>query len=117
MSNSAHDLFLLLLNLAQLRSREHILANFLEAVNSMFDKFELCWLDSDIEFNHEIIEVATRKKHFGRIGVTTSGGAHSELGYALALGKRCFLMGERRSLFHWHADVVIVSDILCVGPS
>jgi len=50
-------------------------------------------------------------------GVTTSGGAHSELGYALALGKRCFLMGERRSLFHWHAYVDIVSDILCVGPS
>jgi len=67
MPNPAHDLFLLLLNLSQLKSRELILKTFLDAVNSMFDTVELSENGSSNNRNNEIIEVATRTKCYGRL--------------------------------------------------
>jgi nucleoside 2-deoxyribosyltransferase len=40
-----------------------------------------------------------------------TGGRHVELGYALALGKRCVLIGQPTNNFH-HLDVIEVFDTL-----
>ena len=34
-----------------------------------------------------------------------SGGRHVEFGYALAKGKRCFILGPKEGVFHWLASV------------
>lgn len=43
------------------------------------------------------------------------GGRHTELGIAIALGKRCFLLGELEQVFHHHplvAQVFSVSSLV-----
>lgn len=39
-----------------------------------------------------------------------TGGRHVELGYALALGKRIALVGERTNIFHYIAEIVRVDN-------
>ena len=41
---------------------------------------------------------------------TGRGGRHVEFGYALALGKRIILVGERENVFHWRVGVEVVPD-------
>lgn len=43
---------------------------------------------------------------------TSHGGRHVELGYALARGKKIFLVGERENVFHWHSDVEVLPTLL-----
>lgn len=38
------------------------------------------------------------------------GGRHVELGYALALGKRIVLVGERSNIFHFHHAVQVIAE-------
>lgn len=42
---------------------------------------------------------------------STYGGRHTEFGYALALGKRCVIIGPRENLFHATIDVTQLNDI------
>ena len=42
---------------------------------------------------------------------TGTGGRHVEFGYALALGKRIVLVGERSNIFHYLSDVVVVPNV------
>ena len=56
-----------------------------------------------------------------------AGGRHVELGYAIALGKRIALVGERTNIFHYLSDIVRVESFepemiaeglrLCAGIS
>ena len=40
-----------------------------------------------------------------------TGGKHVELGYALAKGKTCVLVGERENIFHYHPAVRVVDGV------
>ena len=40
-----------------------------------------------------------------------TGGKHVELGWALAHGKRCVLIGERENIFHYHPMVSVVDGV------
>lgn len=41
----------------------------------------------------------------------TTGGHHVELGYALAKGKPCFIIGDRENVFHYLPGVRVVRDV------
>lgn len=40
-----------------------------------------------------------------------TGGKHVELGYAIARGKLCFVIGERENIFHYHPLVRTVDSV------
>lgn len=41
----------------------------------------------------------------------TRGGRHTELGIALALGKKCYIVGPREQVFHYHPEVIQCDSI------
>ena len=63
----AHDLFLLMLNLSQLKSQERILTLFLEAMNSVSGDVSLRWLEGEERVQIPTIKIATLKNSFGHI--------------------------------------------------
>ncbi len=67
----AHDLFLLMLNLSQLRSQTRILAVFLEAMNSLQPQLRLQLLEDEQDASLSI-EIATTKSKFGRISIEST---------------------------------------------
>jgi nucleoside 2-deoxyribosyltransferase len=40
-----------------------------------------------------------------------TGGKHVEMGYAMAKGKPCVLVGERENIFHYHPTVRVVDGV------
>ena len=44
-------------------------------------------------------------------GPSTSGGLHVELGFALANGKKIWLVGKPSTIFHYHPNITIVENV------
>lgn len=65
----AHDLFLLMLNLAQVKSQPRILTLFLEAINSLELDLQCRLLATDESTSSEVIEIATNQNFFGRLAL------------------------------------------------
>jgi two-component system cell cycle sensor histidine kinase/response regulator CckA len=65
----AHDLFLLMLYLTQIKNRERVLAIFLEAINNMVDGAKFYLPFAGAEKNRELLEIATNRRSFGHIAV------------------------------------------------
>ncbi len=63
----AHDLFLLMLNLTQLRDPDRIRRVFLEALNSLWDSVTLRFLSENEKPDGEIVEVKSLRHSFGRV--------------------------------------------------
>jgi PAS domain S-box-containing protein len=62
-----HDLFLLMLNLSQLRQRERILALFIDSINGAQDALRLCLLAEGDSPRGEILEVAANGQRHCRL--------------------------------------------------
>jgi len=60
-----HDLFLLMLNLTQLKDQDRILKVFIEAVNTLWDGVHLRMLPEGETGNGETIKIATSRNSFG----------------------------------------------------
>lgn len=44
-------------------------------------------------------------------GPSTSGGLHIELGFAIAKGKRIWLVGQPSTIFHYHPSITVVESV------
>jgi len=62
-----HDLFLLMLNLTQLRDPERIRRVFIEAVNSLWEGVSLRFVSENEKPDGEIVQVASSRHSFGRV--------------------------------------------------
>ena len=67
MNSFAHDLFLLMVNLSQVKSRDRILVLYTNALNSILNNLSLHFIDNDIEPTGEYIEIGTTKYSFGKL--------------------------------------------------
>lgn len=85
------------------------------AINDMGHFCRSTWMDEhdDITPKYEWQELAARDLReinesdmliCDTHHVSTRGGAATEYGYALAKGKRCWVVGPQRSVFHFLAD-------------
>ncbi len=64
-----HDLFLLMINLSQLRTPEQVLRIFLDATRTLVPGVSFRSLRPDDTSDGEIIDVATASHHFGRVAL------------------------------------------------
>lgn len=64
-----HDIFLLMLNLAQLKEPERICATFLEALNSFWDGITLHLIKDSEPFVGERLAISTVHYHFGDLAI------------------------------------------------
>jgi PAS domain S-box-containing protein len=67
MKNLSHDIFLLMINLSQLKSRDKVISIFCEAINSYSDQFQISFSEILIEGKDRRIEIRTRMNEFGYI--------------------------------------------------
>ncbi|MEZ4524389.1 MAG: ATP-binding protein [Desulfobacterales bacterium] len=67
-----HDLFLLMLNLTQLRDPERVRRVFVEAVNSLWNGITLRFLSEEEKPDGEIVDVTSLRHSFGRVCIRGS---------------------------------------------
>jgi len=67
MSNFAHELFLLLVNLSQYKSRVLIIKVFVESLNVIFKPHTFLWCDDENDHCKKDLDVSTRTKKYGSI--------------------------------------------------
>ncbi|MDO8897292.1 MAG: PAS domain S-box protein, partial [Bacteroidales bacterium] len=67
MSNIAHELFLLAVNLSQYKSKTLIVKVFVEGINTIFNPHTFEWSEEKTEDNETIFDVCTRTKKYGHI--------------------------------------------------
>ncbi|MEQ8167556.1 MAG: PAS domain S-box protein [Candidatus Eremiobacterota bacterium] len=65
MVNIAHDLFLLMNNLTQLKSRKRIITVFTEAINSFHPGFSIEFIEGETSPARDLIDLSTSKKCYG----------------------------------------------------
>jgi len=65
MDNIAHDLFLLMNNLTQLKSRKRIITVFTEALNSFHPDFSIEFVEGETSSGRDLIDLSTSKKCYG----------------------------------------------------
>ena len=65
MVNIAHDLFLLMNNLTQLKSRKRIITVFTEAINSFHPGFSIEFIEGETPSGGDLIDLSTSKKCYG----------------------------------------------------
>jgi len=65
MVNIAHDLFLLMNNLTQLKSRKRIITVFTEALNSFHPDFSIEFIEGETSSGRDLIDLSTSKKCYG----------------------------------------------------
>ncbi len=75
MNTPAHDLLLLLLDLAQQKSAPQVRATFVEALNALFAPAAFHWLEPDEDLEGQIIAVASPGREYGRIAVVAEDGS------------------------------------------
>jgi nucleoside 2-deoxyribosyltransferase len=67
------------------------------------------WAQADLDdVRAADVLVALNPPEFANAG---TGGRHVELGYALALGKALYLVGERTNIFHYHHTVTVCGTL------
>jgi two-component system, cell cycle sensor histidine kinase and response regulator CckA len=75
--DKANDLFLLLLNLSQMRSRRKIIELFIESISTIFAPWAFSYFDRELERTAASFPIATRNSQYGHI-VFKDGGPLSE---------------------------------------
>ncbi|MFH2060244.1 MAG: hypothetical protein ABIJ59_15245 [Pseudomonadota bacterium] len=80
-----HDLFLLLLNLSQVRGEERIKTLFIDSMNSLGEHLQLRFVAKKDEAIGEAIEIATLQNHFGFIDMQSNPDQIDESTKALVL--------------------------------
>ncbi len=65
MVNISHDLFLLMNNLTQLKSRKRIITVFTEALNSFHPGFSIEFIEGETSPGEDLIDLSTSKKCYG----------------------------------------------------
>ncbi len=74
MTNAAHDLLLLLINLSQQTSADRIKTIFQDALQDLFHPISLKWLEDKEEGNRQQVPVATFNKKYGILEVQAPNG-------------------------------------------
>jgi len=94
-----HDIFLLMLNLSQVRDSERIRNVFLEAMNSFWDDINLRFVADEEVSRGETVEIATTHNSFGRIAVEGNLSALTDDKLALirnSIGMLAIILENRR---------------------
>ena len=110
MSDRAHDLFLLLKNLAQLRSAEQIVGRFVEATSELFGGMSLIWIDAAEPTPPGALEVATPHQRFGCFSV--EGGIDGEAADLLsdAVGMLALILEHEANLARLADERELLAD-------
>lgn len=90
-NHAAHDLFLLMLNLAQLDGPDRIKSHFIEALNTFWPEVTFRFIEAAELCNEDIVEVATRNIHFGCIQIARGQAALDAQTRALIHNAACML--------------------------
>lgn len=69
MGHLSHDLFLLMVNLSQMQSKDRALLIFINAINSIFPTLTFNYQDQDTQNIHSTMPVATSTCNFGSIEI------------------------------------------------
>ncbi|MFP4475621.1 MAG: PAS domain S-box protein [Desulfatibacillaceae bacterium] len=86
----ANELFLLMVNLSRVKSRDRIVSLFTEAMTGCFDGLEFAFHGMDGEVDGHVIEVSTPRIRLGRISIT--GGFGEQPPEIQALAKNAAVM-------------------------
>jgi PAS domain S-box-containing protein len=78
MSNYAHELFLLSVNLSQFKSKVLVTKVFVESLNAIFNPQTFSWCDGVIDSDSNALKVCTKTKLYGYIKLTVSGSITNE---------------------------------------
>ncbi len=112
-SRAAHDLFLLMLNLAQWDDPERITSQFIDALNTFWSDVRFQFLTDADPGDESLVAVATRRQRFGGVAITRGRSALSEPSLALIHNAACLLalILENRHQAQHLADENIRLDI------
>jgi len=70
--NIAHDFFLLMNHLTQLKSHKRIISVFTEALNSFHPEFSIEFFEGELLSDHDLIDISTVKKCYGAFRIKGS---------------------------------------------
>lgn len=69
MANIAHNLFLLMNNLSQLKNRDRMITLFCEAINSFHPGFSVQYVEGEVTPDTETMKISTARSEFGSLAI------------------------------------------------